>query len=441
MTSREWREVALSEVVDVKHGFAFSGESIREEPPGDILLTPGNFAIGGGFKADKFKYFQGDIPEDYVLNEGDLIVTMTDLSKQSDTLGYPALIPKASCFRFLHNQRLGRVLIHTDAGLAKRYLYYLLCTSDYRNEVLASASGTTVKHTSPSRILAHKVRLPPLPVQKAIADILGSLDGKIELNRRMNETLESMARAIFKSWFIDFDPVVAKSEGRQPDGMDAEPAKLFPSSFVDSEMGKIPKGWKVVPFSETVDILSGGTPKTTVADYWGGDIPWFSVVDAPSDSDVFVMATDKTITKAGVDNSATQVLPIGTTIISARGTVGKVCLVGVPTAMNQSCYGLRGKFGNKGSYTYYCTRFLVETLKSHSHGSVFDTITRSTFDGIRVTTPPNSIILSFEEEVNSLLCKIRNHLSENRFLSAIRDALLPRLLSGKLRLQTEGVRV
>jgi type I restriction enzyme S subunit len=89
----EWEETSLAAVMDVKHGFAFPGENIRDEPPGDILLTPGNFAIGGGFKGDKFKYFDGEVPADYVLNEGDLIVTMTDLSKQADTLGYPALVP------------------------------------------------------------------------------------------------------------------------------------------------------------------------------------------------------------------------------------------------------------------------------------------------------------------------------------------------------------
>jgi type I restriction enzyme S subunit len=97
--------------MDIKHGFAFPGENIRDVPPGDILLTPGNFAIGGGFKGDKYKYFDGVVPDEYVLNEGDLIVTMTDLSKQSDTLGYPAFVPESLGPRFLHNQRLGKVLI------------------------------------------------------------------------------------------------------------------------------------------------------------------------------------------------------------------------------------------------------------------------------------------------------------------------------------------
>src|ERR1035441_5352788 len=133
-----WKEKSLAAVMDVKHGFAFPGENIHDEPPGDILLTPGNFAIGGGFKGDKFKYFRGNVPEDYVLNEGDLLVTMTDLSKQADTLGYPAIVPKSRGPRFLHNQRLGKVLIKLGAELDERFLFYLLRTAEYRHEVLAS---------------------------------------------------------------------------------------------------------------------------------------------------------------------------------------------------------------------------------------------------------------------------------------------------------------
>ena len=244
MARENWSDIALSDVMDVKHGFAFPGENIRDEPPGDILLTPGNFAIGGGFKGDKFKYFDGPVPEDYVLHEGDLIITMTDLSKQADTLGYPALVPKPTEARFLHNQRLGKVLIRDGAAVDVRFLSYLLRTSEYRHEVLAGATGTTVKHTSPSRILAYKTSIPPMREQHAIAHILGTLDDKIELNRRMNETLEAIARALFKSWFVDFDPVRAKAEGRDV-GLPRALGQLFPDSFEDSELGEIPKGWQI----------------------------------------------------------------------------------------------------------------------------------------------------------------------------------------------------
>ncbi|HEV2314651.1 MAG TPA: restriction endonuclease subunit S [Candidatus Acidoferrales bacterium] len=247
LIARDWLPAKLGDLIEVRHGFAFGGQYFRDEPPGDVLLTPGNFAIGGGFKGDKLKYYVGPVPEDFVLRESDLLVTMTDLSKAADTLGYPASVPPAHGFRFLHNQRLGKITILSDSLIRKDFLYYLLSSRPYRDEVLASATGTTVKHTSPERIRAFNFLLPPLEEQRAIARILGALDDKIELNRRMNETPEAMARAIFKSWFVDFDPVRAKAEGRSPFGMDAEtplsspiPSRIPPSAKFP-KAGELPR--------------------------------------------------------------------------------------------------------------------------------------------------------------------------------------------------------
>ncbi len=182
MPRQSWTPVTLGDLIDIKHGFAFDGDYFRDEPPGDILLTPGNFAIGGGFKGDKFKYYSGPVLEDFVLDAGDLLVTMTDLSKAADTLGFPALVPSSHGSRFLHNQRLGKVLLRPNAPTTKAFLYYSLCSQGYRNEILASATGTTVKHTSPGRIRAYRFCLPPIEEQEAIADILSHLDAKIDLN-------------------------------------------------------------------------------------------------------------------------------------------------------------------------------------------------------------------------------------------------------------------
>ena len=295
------------------------------------------------------------------------------------------------------------------------------------------------------------ISVPPLPEQHTIAHILGTLDDKIELNRRMNETLEAMARAIFKSWFIDFDPVrrnAARARNQPSPGASGYPPPtgeargegrvekldaLFPDSFEDSELGEIPAGWEVCSFASTVDVLGGGTPKTSVGEYWGGAIPWFSVVDAPRDTDVFVLDTEKKITQAGLEHSAALLLTEGTSIISARGTVGRVALVGVPMAMNQSCYGLSGKVGKLGFFTYYSTRSLVSTLKQRSHGSVFDTITRDTLAGIAVANPPSIIIEAFERRVTPALERIRNSLLQSHILDALREALLPKLIAGDLR--------
>lgn len=175
----------LGDLIDVKHGFAFPGKHIHEEPMGDVLLTPGNFEIGGGFKADKFKYYDGPVPEEFVLREGDLLIAMTDLSKQSDTLGFPAFVAlRSDGRRYLHNQRLGKVVIKDEAALDRRYLHYLLCSEEYRYEVLASATGTTVKHTSPDRI------------KRFLETMLSPVDDRIENLAGESHTLAALRDAL-----------------------------------------------------------------------------------------------------------------------------------------------------------------------------------------------------------------------------------------------------
>jgi type I restriction enzyme S subunit len=301
-------------------------------------------------------------------------------------------------------------------------------------QLMKSWCNTTVQETlNLKEIKRLPIPFPEKAEQKAIAHILGTLDDKIELNRKTNETLEAMAKALFKSWFVDFDPVRAKVEGR-PTGLPAEISDLFPDSFEDSELGEIPSGWQSCPFTQLVDVISGGTPKTSVDEYWNGSIPWFSVVDAPSGADCWVIQTDKSITHLGLDNCSSKLLPIGTTIISARGTVGKVCLTGRDMAMNQSCYGLRSKAANGEFFCFYLTKSIVEILEARAHGSVFSTITRDTLDRVSTISPPLEVIQSFNSIAGALLGKIKNNLEESRILGNQRDALLPKLISGEIRI-------
>lgn len=159
------QEFFLSDFISVKHGFAFKGDFITTEENENCLLTPGNFMIGGGFKSDKFKYFSGDIPQDYILKEDDLIITMTDLSKQGDTLGYSALVPSIYGKKMLHNQRIGLVEFKNNE-LDKHYLYFLLRSHEYRSYILGCSTGSTVRHTSPSKIVSFKFVKPDLETQK-----------------------------------------------------------------------------------------------------------------------------------------------------------------------------------------------------------------------------------------------------------------------------------
>ena len=181
----------LKELCKISHGFAFKGKDIiKKHATKYVLVTPGNFNIGGGFKKDKCKYFSesGDIPKDYILKENDLIVTMTDLSVKSDTLGYSALIPNDNNI-YLHNQRIGLVHDIDESKVLKNYLYWFMRTKKYQQEVVASQSGTAIHHTSPDRILNIEIDLPSIDNQRKIVKILFDIENKIKNNNEINNNL------------------------------------------------------------------------------------------------------------------------------------------------------------------------------------------------------------------------------------------------------------
>ncbi|HRZ83251.1 MAG TPA: restriction endonuclease subunit S, partial [Candidatus Hydrogenedentes bacterium] len=420
----EWQDCALADLIDVKHGFAFQGRFISDEACGDILLTPGNFSVGGGFKGEKFKYYNGPVPDDFVLNAGDLLVSMTDLSKQSDTLGYPAFVPHRTCDRqYLHNQRLGKVLLRNADTLDLRYLYYRLCAADYRHEVLASATGTTVKHTSPERIRRFRFSLPPLPEQRAIAQILGTLDDKIEVNRRMNGTLEGMARALFQSWFVDFDPVRAKAEGRDP-GLPKNIAELFPDGFEDSELGEIPRGWGVGRVDEEFDLTMGQSPPGYTYNETGEGLPFYQ-----GRADFTFRFPMRRVYCTAPTRFAKQ----GDTLVSVRAPVGDINMAGEECAIGRGVAAVRHKSGSR-SFTYYSMRsFEAAFAQFEAEGTVFGSISKRDFHNLPFIAPHEGLVAAFERLCGPLDAAIARNAHESRTLASLRDALLPKLVSGELR--------
>jgi type I restriction enzyme, S subunit len=435
-TAVEWAECSLGDFVDVKHGFAFDGAFIHDEPRGDVLLTPGNFAIGGGFKRGSFKYFDGPVPEGYVLAEGDLLVTMTDLSRHSDTLGFPAFVPSApDGRRYLHNQRLGKVVVEVPGVLDIRFVHYLLRSAGYREEVLAGATGTAIKHTSPSRIKRFRFRLPPLPEQRAIAHILGTLDDKIELNRKMNETLEAMARALFKSWFVDFDPVRAKAEGRDP-GLPPPLADLFPDSFEESELGELPAGWQVRAIGDMAECVGGSTPSTKEPRYWdGGMHQWATPKDLSGLTVPVLLATERQITAAGLSQLGSGLLPAGTVLLSSRAPIGYLAIAEVPVAINQGFIAMKPRAGVSNLFLLFWARAASEAILSRANGSTFLEISKANFRPIPVVSPSGPVMEAFDGQVRPLYQRLVAAERESQTLAALQNALLPKLISGEIRVR------
>jgi len=295
-------------------------------------------------------------------------------------------------------------------GNDPRFAYYFLTTFPFK----LYNSGSAQPSLNRNFVQPVPITVPALTDQKRIAGVLGALDDKIELNRKMNKTLEAMAQAIFKSWFVDFEPF--------RDG-----------GMVDSELGPIPKGWEISSFSEIIKIWSGGTPKRSNPDYWDGEIPWYTVKDAPAESDVWCINTSEKITPKGEQKSAAKVMRSGISIVSARGTVGKLALIGTPMAMNQSCYGIEGIDGYPDLFTYFMLKKIIDDLKARSHGSVFDTITRDTFGIVKIVKPTVKRAVEFENIVQLVIERIRNNCLETSSLAELRDTLLPKLLSGEIR--------
>lgn len=413
----------LGDLIKVHHGFAFKGEHFQEEASGLVVVTPGNFQIGGGFKSDKLKWYspEGPIPEEFRLAPGTLLVTMTDLSKKADTLGFPAIVPDDDLL-YLHNQRIGVVEVLRSDLVLQRYLYYAMRSSGYRNRVLATATGSTVHHTAPSRIGKAEIPLPEPEVQERIADILSSLDDKIKANRAMNRTLEAMAQALYRQWFVDFGPF--------KDG-----------EFEDSELGEIPLGWKVGPIGKVVKAVGGSTPRTKNPEYWeGGSISWTTPKDLSSIESPVLLETNRQITEAGLATISSGLLPVGTVLMSSRAPVGYLAIAEIPVAVNQGYVAIPPSERMSNLYVLFWLQANMWRIKAHSGGTTFQEISKRNFRPLPMLVPPVDVLNHFDSEARPLYDMMVTNLRESRQLAETRDYLLPKLLSGEVEVG-EGVEI
>jgi type I restriction enzyme S subunit len=421
----EWKEYRLGEIINVKHGYAFRGEYFSETPTLDILLTPGNFSIGGGFKEGKLKYYNGEYPISYKLNEGDVIVTMTDLSKEGDTLGYSAKIPKHNEIRYLHNQRIGLLQFIKD-DFSKDYIYWVLRSRDYQKFIVNSATGSTVKHTSPSRICEYVFSAPDLHTQTAIAEILSSLDDKIELNNKINQELETLAQTLFKQWFIDFE--FPNENG--------EPYKSSGGEMVESELGEIPKGWEVDILENHININNGYAFKSD--DYIENGIKIIRTKNFNENG--YLDLNDLVYLNESESDKYTKfILQLYDKLVVMVGaSIGKSVIVTsniLPALQNQNMWNFRAKNKIFQSYTNFLTNIIIEQNLGSATGSAREFFRKDFFYSRKILVPHIDIINLFGKIVFSLYDKIDVLLAENKELVSLRDSLLPKLISGEFQMK------
>jgi type I restriction enzyme S subunit len=329
---------------------------------------------------------------------------------------------------------MGKVVVVRPDLVRDDYLYWLFLWRDFNEELVASSTGTKILHTAPSRIESFRFRLPGLEEQGAIADILSILTEKIELNRQMSITLEAMARAMFKSWFVDFEPVAAKAAGRQLIGLGARSAELFPSGFQDSAVGSIPRRWTVSRIGDEVRVVGGSTPKTTEPRFWeGGNIHWATPKDLSILTDSVLLDTERSITREGLGQISSGLLPAGTVLLSSRAPIGYLAISEMPTAVNQGFVAMVCKGRLPNYYVLQWAREAMDEIISRAGGTTFAEVSRASFRPIRVLVPDQPVLRAYVEVVRPLYEKIVSNVQESRALSTVRDALLPKLLSGEVR--------
>lgn len=420
----EWQEIALQDLAtEITVGFV--GPMASEYVPNGIpflrSLNVEPFRINRVDLMYVSESFHQRIKKS-ILTPGDVVIVRT--GKPGTAAVIPDTLPTANCSDL--------VIVRPGPQLDSKFLAYYI-NSAAQHHVYAHTVGAVQQHFNVGSAKTLKLLKPPLDEQRAIVRILGALDDKIDLNRRMNRTIEAIAQAIFRSWFVDFEPVSAKRDGRNPVGMNETTSALFPENFQESDMGAIPSGWQIAPIGDLVKVVGGSTPRTNEPSFWeDGDVAWATPRDLSNLADPVLMRTERKITAAGLSQISSGLLPAGTVLLSSRAPVGYIAIADMPVAVNQGFIAL---VCNKNLPNYYVMRWLQENMdiiESRANGTTFLEISKTNFRTIPAVVPPKQILDIFSVTTSKLHSRLVSNVRQIQQLATLRDTLLPQLLSGEL---------
>ena len=392
----EWKEYKLRDLTaKIGSGATPTGGDNSYKASGISLIRSQNildfqFSYNGlAFIDDE----QADALRNVTVASGDVLLNIT-----GDSVARVCKVPR-KVLPARVNQHVAIIRANKECLDSDYLLYFLQAQKAYLLNI--SEIGATRRALTKGMLEDLDLTIPDLPEQKSIASILSSLDDKIDLLHRQNKTLEALAETLFRQWFV-------------------EEAK---------------EGWETKSLFDVIELIGGGTPKTEVTEYWDGNIKWISAKDITPNHKGFITETEKEITELGLEKSSAKILPKLTTVISARGTVGKYCLLAEDMAFSQSNYGIKPKFKDCYSFTYLLVASCVDELQAAAYGSVFDTITTNTFKEHKIQVPHQSAIQSFENRVRPYFDKMLINCNQIRTLTRLRDTLLPKLMSGEVRVK------
>ncbi|HIF9530610.1 TPA: restriction endonuclease subunit S [Photobacterium damselae] len=381
------------------------------------------------------------------LQAGDVAIVRT--GKPGTTCVIPEDLSEANCSDIV----IARV---NDEVLCPHYLSYFMNAMAH-GQINAHVVGAVQQHFNVGSAKKLMIPLPTREIQSEIVSVLKTLDDKIKINRQINQTLEQMAQTLFKSWFVDFDPVidnaldagnpipdelqhraearkaVHESEGFKP--LPDDMRQLFPDAFEESELGWVPKGWEVSTTGDEFSVKGGSTPSTKNAEFWeGGDIHWTSPKDLSGKTDKIMLDTERKITTAGLKKITSGLLPENTVLMSSRAPIGYLALAKIPVAVNQGYIAIPSTTRLSQEYALYWLASSVDEIKGIAGGTTFAEISKKTFKSIQMTVPNKEAVHIFSKLASDYLDKISSNAKEVNTLTKLRDTLLPKLISGELRL-------
>lgn len=418
----ELENVQLGEVANLRSGFAFKSKDWQDS--GIPVVKIANVK-DGELVMDGCSFISKDIADEnseWRLRDGDILIAMTGY------IGDVARV-RGDGHRML-NQRVGRFTNTAPERLCDDFLFYVLRSSDIRREIEGLGYGSAQPNVSPKLIHGVEIPLPPLDEQRAIASVLGSLDDKIELNRRMNRTLEQMAAAIFKAWFVDFEPVRAKASGAASFlGMPHPVFGALPATFADSEFGPIPEGWEVKRLKDAARLTMGQSPKSEFYNTTGDGLPFHQGVTNYGER----FPVQKTF--CTVQN---RIAEHGDILFSVRAPVGRINVADEKLIVGRGLAAIRHNH-NWQSFMLYGLKHQFAEEDSIGDGTIFTAVTKKDMEGIRIVEPTEAVGVGYESLASTIDQQIGLNDRESRTLAETRDALLPKLLSGEVRVGSTEV--